>query len=144
MYKAPAHYLDTDAAIGRVMAHARLLMKLSSRFDEFAPGALRHAAHVANYKSGKLVIHAENGAVAAKLRQMSRRLCDELSLEGAECNDIEVKVQPRQPSDRSTTPTIKPISVRAADSLRATADAMPEGKLRRAIDTLLQRSIRAE
>lgn len=144
MYKAPAHYLDADAAVGRVMAHARLLMKLSSRFDELAPGPLRHAAHVANYKSGKLVIHAENGAVAAKLRQMSRRLCGELSLEGVECNDIEVKVQPRQSSYRSTTSTIKPISGRAADSLRMAAEAMPPGRLRQALDTLLQRSIRSE
>jgi len=144
MYKAPEYYLDADAAVGRVMAHARLLLKLSSRFDESAPGALRHAAHVANYKSGKIIIHAENGAVAAKLRQMSRRLCGELSLEGAECNDIEVKVQPRQSLYRSTASTIKPMSGKAAEILRATAEGMPQGKLRQALDTLLQRALRTE
>lgn len=144
MYKAPEHYLDADAAVGRVMAHARLLLKLSSRFDELAPGSLRHAAHVANYKSGKIVIHAENGAVAAKLRQLSRRLCGELSLEGVECNEIEVKVQPRQSLYRSTTSTIKPISGKAAEVLRSTAEAMPPGRLRQALDTLLQRSFRLE
>ena len=144
MYKAPEQYLDADAAVGRVMAHARLLLKLSSRFDEITPGALRHAAHVANYKSGKIVIHAENGAVAAKIRQMSRRLCGELSLEGAECNDIEVKVQPRQSLYRSTASTFKPISANAAGILRATAEGMPQGRLRQALDTLLQRALKAE
>ena len=144
MYKAPEQYLDADAAIGRVMAHARLLLKLSSRFDELAPGTLRHAAHVANLKSGKIVIHADNSAVAAKIRQMSRRLCSELSLEGLECNEIEVKVQPRQSLYRSTASTIKPISARAAEILRATAEGLPQGKLRQALDTLLQRAIKAE
>ena len=33
MYKAPQDFLNADAAAGRVMAHARLLMKLDRRFD---------------------------------------------------------------------------------------------------------------
>ena len=138
------HYLDNDAAAGRVMAHARLLLKLAQRFEAIAPGGLGRVAHVANYKSGKIVIHADNGAVAAKIRQMSRRLCGELSLEGAECNDIEVKVQPRQSLYRSTASTVKPISGKAAEILRATAEGMPQGKLRQALDTLLQRALRTE
>lgn len=144
MYKAPQDYLDADAAAGRIMAHARLLMKLASRFDAVAPAALRHAAHVANYKSGKLVIHADNGAVAAKIRQMHRRLCDELSKKAPECNDIEVKVQPRQNLDRSSTSTIKPISDSAAAMLAQTTATLPPGPLRSALDTLLQRAARRE
>jgi hypothetical protein len=110
MYKGPEQYLDSDAAASRVMAHARLLLKLSRYFEAIAPAGLRDSAHVANYKSGKVVIHADNGAVATKIRQMSQRLCDELSKRGAECNGIEVKVQPRQIPFQSTTSTIKPIS----------------------------------
>lgn len=144
MYKAPAQFLDTDAVAGRLMAHARLLMKLSSRFDDCAPGALRHAARVANYRSGTVVIHADNGAVAAKLRQMSRRLCDELSFEGAECNVIEVKVQPRQTLFRSRPSTLKPLSARTASTIDRTISALPRGALRDALDTLLRRSARSE
>jgi len=144
MYKAPEDYLDADAAAGRIMAHARLLMKLSSRFDAVTPAALRHAAHVANFKSGKLVIHADNGAVAAKIRQMHRRLCDELSKKAPECNDIEVKVQPRQNLSRSNTSTIKPISGQTAALLGKTVEGLPEGSLRNALDTLLRRAARQE
>ena len=86
MTDALEHYLDNDAAAGRVMAHARLLLKLARRFEAVAPGGLGSLARVANYKSGKVVIHADNGAVAAKLRQMSQRLCDELSRGGAQCS----------------------------------------------------------
>ncbi len=44
------HYLDNDAAAGRVMAHARLLLRLTRRFEAVAPAAVAHSARVANYK----------------------------------------------------------------------------------------------
>ena len=144
MYKGPEQYLNSDAATSRIMAHARLLQKLSRRFEAIAPSGLRHAARVANYKSGKVVIHTENGAVAAKLRQMSQRLCDELSKGGAECSAMEVKVQPRQTPYQSTTSTLKPLSGKAFGMLQSTADSLPEGPLRKALNTLLERAARVE
>ena len=131
------HYLDNDAAAGRVMAHARLLLKLTRRFEAVAPAAVAHAARVANFKSGKIVIHADNGAVAAKIRQMSQRLCDELSKGGSQCSGIEVKVQPRQIPCQSMTSTQKPLSARACGVLRSTSENLPKGPLRDALETLL-------
>lgn len=144
MYKAPEQFLNADAAAGRIMAHARLLLKLSNRFDAVVPAGLRAAAQIANYKSGKVVILAENGAVAAKLRQMEQRLCRELSFGGAECNGIEVKVQPSQLPCRSMASTLKPLSGKTTGILQSTVDGLPKGPLRDALDTLLQRSARAE
>lgn len=144
MYYGPEHFLDKDSAGGRIMAHARLLQKLARRFEAIAPPALRHAARVANYKSGKVVIHTEYGAVAVKIRQMSRRLCDELSLGGLECSEIEVKVQPRQTRAQSSTSTIKPLSGKAFDMLQATSEALPKGPLRAALENLLNRAVRRE
>ena len=144
MYKGPEHYLDSDASTSRIMAHARLLQKLSRRFEAIAPSGLRHAARVANYKSGKIVIHADNGAVATKLRQMGQRLCDELSIEGAQCSGIEVKVQPRQIPCQSTGSTSKPLSARAFGTLRSTSENLPEGPLREALDALLANVARQE
>ena len=86
MYKGPEQYLDSDAAASRVMAHARLLLKLSRRFEAIAPAGFRHSAHVANYKSGKIIIHTDNGAVASKIRQMSQRLCEHAFSEGSHDN----------------------------------------------------------
>ena len=136
------HYLDNDAAAGRVMAHARLLLRLTRRFEAVAPAAVAHSARVANYKSGKIVIHADNGAVAAKIRQMSQRLCDELSKGGTECNGIEVKVQPRQIPCQSTTSTQKPLSEGTCGVLRSTSENLPKGPLRDALETLLARAAR--
>ena len=138
------HYLDNDAAAGKVMAHARLLLKLARRFEAIAPAGLARVAHVANYKSGKIVIHADNGAVATKIRQMSQRLCDELSKRGAECTGIEVKVQPRQIPFQSTTSTPKPLSAKACGVLRSTTEKLPKGPLREALDRLLARAAKEE
>ena len=136
------HYLDNDAAAGRVMAHARLLLKLAQRFEAIAPGGLGRVAHVANYKLGKIVIHADNGAVATKIRQMSQRLCDELSIGGPECNGIEVYVQPREIPCQSTSSTSKPLSGRACGALRSTSENLPKGALREALESLLERVAR--
>lgn len=144
MYKGPEQYLDSDAAASRVMAHARLLLKLSRHFEAIAPAGFRDAAHVANYKSGKIVIHADNGAVATKIRQMSQRLCDELSKRGAECTGIEVKVQPRLIPCQSTSSTKKPLSEKTCTVLRSTSENLPKGALRDALDRLLKRAARAE
>jgi hypothetical protein len=144
MYKGPEQFLDSDAAAGKVIAHARLLLKLSRHFEAIAPSGFRDAAHVANYKSGKIVIHADNGAVAAKIRQMSQRLCGELSKGVAECNGMEVKVQPRQIRYQSTGSTRKPLSAAACESLRGTAGSLPKGPLQEALDKLLARAAKQE
>lgn len=142
MYHEPEHFLDRDAAAGRLLGHARLLLKLSRRFEAIAPAGLRHAAHVANYKSGKIVIHADNGAVASKIRQMSQRLCGELSKGGAECIDMEVKVQPRLIPFQSMPSTEKPLSAKACGALQTATEKLPKGPLRDALDNLLARAIK--
>jgi hypothetical protein len=140
MYKGPEQFLDSDAVAGKLMAHARLLLKLSQRFEAIAPAGLRHSAHVANYKSGKIVIHADNGAVATKIRQMGQRLCSELSKGGAECTDIDVKVQPRLIPFQSTSSTPKPLSEAACDILKTASESLPKGALRDALATLIARA----
>lgn len=140
MIHSPEHFLQRDGGSAQVLAHARLLLKLSRRFEAVAPAAFRHAARVVNYRSGVIVIHAENGAVAAKIRQMSRRLCDELSRGGAECNDIEVKVQPRQSPFQSRSLLQKGLSGAALASVGALAADLPAGPLREALGRLAQRT----
>ncbi len=140
MPTTPEEFLAAAEGAGRVMAHACLILKLARRLERTLPDALGAVARVANYKSGRIVIHAENGAVAAKIRQMSQRLCSELSVEGVECSGIDVKVQPRQIPWQSRGSTQKPLSSAARGSLAATAAEMPAGPLRDALHALLKRS----
>ena len=142
MHASLETYLEQTDGAAKVMAHARLLLQLERRFATIVPAGLGQAAHVANYKSGKIVIHADNGAVATKIRQMSQRLCNELSMRGLECSVMEVKVQPRQIPYQSMVSTTKPLSARACATLHETADSLPAGPLRAALETLLERAAR--
>ncbi|MGE5385917.1 MAG: DciA family protein [Betaproteobacteria bacterium] len=136
-------YLDSAEGAAKTMAHARLLLKLSRRYEAVAPAGLAHVSRVANFKLGNLVIHADNGAVAAKLRQMSTSLCRLLSKEGVECSVMEVKVQPREIPYQSSISKPEPLSPNAGRILRDTAERLPGASpLRAALDKLLKTSNR--
>ncbi|WP_371324573.1 DciA family protein [Dechloromonas sp. ZY10] len=139
MIQNPEHFLERDGGSAQVLAHARLLHKLARRFEAVAPLAFRQAARVANFRLGVVVILAENGAVAAKIRQMSQRLCDELSRGGTQCSGIEVKVQPRQSPFQSRSSLPKGLSGAACDRVGALAAGLPPGPLREALARLAQR-----
>lgn len=79
--------------ISRFAPHAQQLRRLQKAFETALTPALRPHARIANLRQGTLVIHAANGAVAAKLRQIVPRFVDLLQLEGAKLTEIEVRVQ---------------------------------------------------
>jgi hypothetical protein len=134
---------STDGA-GRLMAHAHLLQKLARIYMATAPEHLGKASRVANYKSGTVVIHADNGAVAVKLRQMAPTLASEFSKKGLECNGVAVKVQAIEISSHSPEHVARPLPVGGSRALTELAESLPESPLREAIETLLARSLRAE
>ncbi len=145
MHSSLESFLESADGAAKVMAHARLLLKLSRRFENLAPAGLIHAARVANYKSGKVIIHADNGAVAAKIRQLGQRICDELSKAGAQCSGIEVKVQPRQIPYQSRASAQKPLTARTCAVLAGAAGDLPaDAPLRQALEQLLKRSAKQE
>lgn len=144
MQKSLENYLDTADGAGQVLAHARLLMKLAHLYQDIAPANLRQASRLANYKSGIIVIHADNGVLAAKLRQMAPTLCEGFSKRGVECNGVLVKVQAHESRAQSMTSLQKPLSARATGELEGLRDALPASPLRAALDTLLARAAKAE
>lgn len=138
------HYLSHSDSTGRLMAHAGLLLRLSRIYREVAPTHLAAASRVANFKSGTVLIHADNGAVAVKLRQMAPSLSREFSIRGIECTGLTVKVQALDISRQSDQPVVRPLSPGAGRELKELADSLPDSPLRDAVETLLERSLRVE
>ena len=130
-------YLEAADGAGKVLAHARLLMKLTHLYKEIAPAHLGQASNLANFKSGIIVIHAVSGAVAAKLRQLAPTLADGFSKRGIECTGVQVKVQARKISMQSMTSTQKPLSLRASHEIEGLCDALPASPLKAALEHLL-------
>lgn len=144
MQNSLENYLETADGAGKVMAHARLLIKLTHLYQEIAPTHLGQASRLANYKSGVIVIHAVSGAVAAKLRQLAPTLAEGFSQRGIECNGVQVKVQASKINAQSTASTLKPLSSQTRGTLRGLRDSLPDSPLRAALETLLAHSARQE
>ena len=144
MQNSLENYLEAADGAGKVMAHARLLIKLTHLYQEIAPTYLGQASSLANYKSGIIVIHAVSGAVAAKLRQMAPTLAEGFTQRGIECNGVQVKVQARKINTQSRGSTQKPLSSRTSRTLEDLRDSLPDSPLRAALETLLTHSAKQE
>lgn len=138
------NYLEAADGADKVLAHAKLLIKLARLYQEIAPSHLRQASHLANYKSGILVIHATNSSVAAKLRQLATTLADGFSKRGIECNGVQIKVQAHKTITQSRISTQKPLSAKTFNTLHSLRETLPDSPLRAALTSLLDRSAKQE
>ena len=132
--------LNADAALARLTAHAEHLLKLQRIIDATIPTALVRACRVANYRLGVVFIHADNGAVAAKLRQLAPSLCDELRSSGREITEIRIKVQPRDPgSPKQKGKTIPQLGSRTKQGLTDLSLSLPgDSPLKAALERLIK------
>jgi hypothetical protein len=138
-------YLEGPEGAGKVLAHARLLARLAGLFQEIAPPHLGQASSLANFKSGIVLIHASNGAVATKLRQLAPTLVEEFLERGLECRGLQVKVHARTRPAAIRTAAQKPLSIRTSQRLTALSDSLPPASpLRSALEHLLARTAREE
>ncbi|MFN6960763.1 MAG: DciA family protein [Rhodocyclaceae bacterium] len=132
-------HLAASEDFARLADQAERLRRLQALLDAMLPINLAPAAHVANLKRGKVVIHADSGAVAVKLRQLGPRLAAGFVQQGQEVSGIEVRVQPGariSPPQRKITP--KKLGLRAKRSLTSLADGLPAGSpLKAALERLL-------
>ncbi|MBI4996540.1 MAG: DUF721 domain-containing protein [Rhodocyclales bacterium] len=133
-------YLSADASLARLSAHARRLLRFQRIFESATP--LARQSRVANLRLGKIIIHAVNGAVATKLRQLEPRLVAVFRNEGAEVTGIDIRLQPGveiRPADRKRSGTA--IGNRQKQALTSLADGLPEGSsLREALKRLVDRA----
>lgn len=90
-------HLVSGDSMARLASHAQRLLQFQRLLEAALPEALRPHARVANFRLGKLFIHAASGAVAAKIRQLGPRIAGELSNKDAKVTEIEVRVQARNP-----------------------------------------------
>ncbi|MDR3221594.1 MAG: DUF721 domain-containing protein [Candidatus Accumulibacter sp.] len=137
-------FLDSADGAGKVLAHARELLRLTRIYREIAPAYLSETSRLVNFKSGTVVVHAANSAAAAKLRQMAPTLAEGFSRRGVECGGVEVKVRLIDFPARPAGATQKPLSGQTFQALDGLRDALPDSELRQAVDTLIRRSAKRE
>ena len=133
-------YLASGDSMARLAAHAKRLLQFQRLLEAALPEALRPHARVANFRLGKLLIHAANGAVAAKIRQFGPRLAGDLSNKEVKVTQIEVRVQARNPSlPKSPHERPAPPGISQKQGLTALACHLPsDSPLRAALERLLR------
>jgi hypothetical protein len=134
--------LESEANVARLTAHAGRLLQLQHQLELALPRQLTKVVRVANYRLGKVIIHAANGAVAAKVRQIVPGLVEQYRQNGAEVNEIDIKVQPiRPPAPKIAPSSPLPIGDKAKQGLTNLAQKLPpDAPLRLALERLAAKS----
>jgi hypothetical protein len=119
-------YLSADTSLARLSAHARRLLRFQRIFESVTP--LARQSRVANLRLGKIIIHATNGAVATKLRQLEPRLVAVFQNEGVEVTGIDIRLQPGAESKSAPkSRTATAIGSKQKQALTSLANSLPEG-----------------
>lgn len=118
---------------------AGMLQALQQHYEQIVPSSLKPSSRV-QYIEGKiLTLAADNGAVAAKLRQLVPELTRKFNDKGCEITGIQVRVQVYSAPAK---PAPVPARLSAADSKRLldSVREMPDSPLKSALQRLAGRA----
>lgn len=131
--------LGTTGEFKALVQKAQRLAEWHKRYADLAPPALARSSRVAGFRSGTLVLWADNAAVAAKLKQLTPRLMTALNKQANEVTSIRVQVQPakatRHPEKRRALSGLPPKAVEHFEKLSA---SVPQTPLKEALRALVE------
>jgi len=138
--------VDSQTSIGALLASLRDLQAIYVRAKKLAalqqiyagalPSELSRRSRVAFERSGTVVVFADNGAVAAKLRHLAPRIVSEIVKSDPEVTAIRVEVQVAH-SSTVRRHLHRRIGSSGLASLTALRDSLPETPLRTALSRLV-------
>lgn len=127
--------LTEAEGINSLMPQAKRLLELRQILSAALPGELPQYCTVANWRQGRLVIFAQNNAVAAKLTLLRPTLADHFLKCGVEVTAIDIQVQPANPPQARPEKRSE-LSPSAARSLVGLAIQLPDSGLKSVISSL--------
>jgi hypothetical protein len=143
--QAPKHtrlgtYLKSARELGPLAAGAARLGELQRIYGELAPPDLARGSQVYGSQSGKLILRADNGAIASKLRQLAPSLTSGFCSRGAQVTELVIKVQPRSAiSEAAAAQPQRALGVRSLRAIGTLAGNLgPDDPLRRSLERLLE------
>ncbi|HEY6863052.1 MAG TPA: DciA family protein [Burkholderiales bacterium] len=136
----PSALLSESDGIPALMPQARRLLELRQILASLLPGALSRACTVANYKQGKLVLFAENNAVAAKLKLLSPTIREQFSDRGVQVTEMDIGVQAPEAAQEKPEKAAK-LSGSAVASLAELAAQLPDSPLKQCVAALARHDV---
>jgi len=134
--KNPCAFLNQADGIAALMPQAERLIKLREILSSLLPEPLARRCSVANYKQGRVLIFASNGATAAKLKLMLPALTEQISKRAMEVTGLEVAVQAPRPENQVAEKSAKMSSL-AASELAELCEQLPDSELKTALSRIV-------
>lgn len=82
-----------DNTLARLTAQAHALLKMDRQFRKMLPETVAAACHAVRIEDGELLIFAENGLIAARLRMIAPGLLPQLAALGYPATRVRIKVE---------------------------------------------------
>jgi len=130
--------LRTTGEFKALVQKTQRLAEWHKRYADLAPPALARSSRVAGFRSGTLVLWADNAAVAAKLKQLTPRLMTALNEQADEVTSIRVQVQPVQVTPRrEKKAALSGLPPQAVDQFEKLSASVHGSPLKEAIEKLV-------
>jgi hypothetical protein len=132
-------FLTSSQELRQISGKVRQLRSIQSLYEQIAPVSLLRSSQVLCIETGLLTLAANNGAIAAKLRQMTPELLRQLQLQGCEVTGIQVRVQVTvPPNPRPALPSS--LSEEGIQQLNNLASTLGDSPLKSALQRLANRN----
>lgn len=131
--------LGSSPELRPLLEHARELQYWQGLFERTAPRSLLAGCRVGQVSGGRLQLLADNGTVAAKLRQLAPTLLEQFQREQCPIREVWVRVQvggyavPRRQSSFA-------LGKQGRQEVHALAESLAESPLKAALEKLLSHS----
>lgn len=132
-------YLDSNQNLRHLKLRTREIAVLQQHFQMIVPHNLLQASRVMQLHGQTLILSADNGSVAAKLRQISTELISLFRTRGCELTGIQIRVQVRVKS-APLTPTSRTLGISARKELEKLALNLQDSPLKAALTRLAKRA----
>lgn len=132
-------FLGASDELKTLSARTRRLRELQTLYLRSAPRELASASRVKNYRTGTLVVSADNPAVAAKLKQLTPTLLAALRETESEITSVRIEVQVGGAArERRPQPQKTPLTAEAVQGFAELSKRVPDGPLKSALANLVR------
>jgi len=134
-------FISSIKELGLLAGKVKQLRAYQTHYAQIVPLSLLRSSQVIQLEQTVLTVSANNGAVAAKLRQMAPELLGQLQQRGCEVTAIQVKVQVTQ-TVLAKPPSRFLISSKSKQQISELSDKLPPSPLRNALQRLIEKKQR--
>lgn len=132
-------FLAENDKLRLLSTQVQALLALQRIWETVVPASLAGVSHIGKNDTGETTIYCDNGAVAAKLRQLLPTLAEALRGKGVATATLQVKVRAQAlPVPMRAVPK-REISRAGLENIAQLSDQLEAGDLKSALDHLLAR-----